>query len=140
MREGFVLIDSMELREIGGNVLEISGDIECDGGIVVEVRELLQILYDDGRDQVVQSDEYSYNAKLSGVGNILRYDSPHGDDGIAHHAQHHKHCVDDVRAGVERVEVVGDEEWPSLMEVLEELRGWLSDHTDLAQPTHTRRG
>jgi hypothetical protein len=139
-REGFVLRHNLELREMGGGIFEMSGDVECDGGILLEVQKMLRIVEGEGREALVRTVEYSYNAKLSGIGNILRYCSPHEDGGATHHAEHHKHCFDDVAAGGDRVEVIEDDKWPTLGQVLEELRGWLSDHADLAQPTHTRRG
>ena len=135
-REGFVLRDNVKLHEMGDGVLEMSGDIECDGGILVEVQKMLRIISGEGREAYVQTVEYSYNAKLSSMRNILRYCSPH-DDGGSHHGEHHKHYLDET--GVERIKVIGADQWPTLGQVLEELRVWLSDHADLAQPVHTRR-
>lgn len=120
--EGFVLSDGVTLTPFGDGLFLMSGDIECAGDIVVEVTKLLQVVDGHGTAVRVRTASYSYNAHLRGRGNILRYDSPHSDQ---HRPKHHVHRYD-VLAGDRdgTVTDIGDDDWPTLGEVLEELREW----------------
>lgn len=133
-KEGFVLSDNLAFQVLGGGLIELVGVIECLGEIRIEVDKLLEVVSGDGPDALVQTARYSYNASLAGRGNILRYDNPHEDRGRDipdHHKDHHVHRYD-VFAGdrTGKVTVHGREGWPTLGEVLEELREWYYEHLD----------
>lgn len=133
-KEGFILSDNLEFRVLGNGLIELEGLIECLGGIRVEVDKLIEVISGDGPDALVQTARYSYNASLAGRGNILRYDNPHkdrGGDSPDHHKDHHVHRYDVFvgdRSGT--VAVHGPDGWPTLGEVLCELRDWYYANID----------
>lgn len=104
------------------NFLLLEGDINCLGGIRLEVSKEISILTGEGADAFVQTVSYSYNAFLPGIGNILRYDSPHA----THNKEHHVHRYDVLNDGEQwPIEFLPDEEQrPTLGEVLDELAAW----------------
>ncbi len=122
--ENFVLVDGLAIDPLGNGQIWIHGHIKCAGGVEITVDKYLAIV-DEGPPVSVQTVDYSYNASVSGLGNIFRYDSPHED----HNDFHHRHAYD-VFAG----DVVGTvtklTEWPTLGEVIEELRAWTSANAD----------
>ena len=80
---------------------------------------------------MVQTVAYSYNAALNGRGVILRYDSPH----VHHNHLHHVHRYDVLKGdSTGRLEPVDQDEWPTLGEVVEELRVWYYDLRHLKLP------
>jgi hypothetical protein len=120
--EGFVLSDGVEVRAVSGGRFVMAGRIDCQGGIYVDVEKYLRVVDGAGAAMRVQTEEYSYNAAIPGLGTILRYDSPHAAE---HRPFHHVHRYDVLawdRHG--QVEVVAEDAWPTLGEVLEELREW----------------
>lgn len=135
---GFVVSDGTEFLPSRGLIL-LEGSIECQGNIYIVVTKTLAILDGEGPDAVVQTENYSYNAVLRGVGNILRYDGPHTSPGVTdpieHHNHHHKHIYDVLNGDKEgRVEVIQDEDRrPTLAEVIEEVADWYYTHFDQIQ-------
>ena len=127
--EGFVEHDNLEDNALGGGVIEITGAIRCRGGIRVDVDKILSVIGDnDDEPPLVQTTSYSYNASLDGVWNIVRYCSPHA----GHNEFHHRHSYDVFggdRTGT--ISRVGDDDWPTLGELLEELRVWASANAAL---------
>jgi hypothetical protein len=128
LRGGFVRSENLSFNDLGDGFIEMEGVIECDGGIYIEVRKRIEILDGDGADALVQTVDYSYNAAIRGVGNILRYDSPHPD----HNREHHVHRFD-VFAGVERrppIFILDESARPTLGEVIEEVQAWYYANLD----------
>lgn len=118
---GFVLENTLVLNPIGAGVLTLSGVVSCSGGIVLDVLKILRVEGVDG-DAVVQTMVYNYNARLKGIGNILRYDSPHEDHNRFHHV--HRFTVFDG----DHDGWVGQCEWPTLGDVITELEAWFYQH------------
>lgn len=121
---GFVLFDDVTAAPIGNGLLEMTGRIECLGGIEVTVEKILRMEKQPKGEPTVQTTDYHYNARLKGVGNILRYDSPHVD----HNGFHHVHRYD-VFSG-DSDGTVQACLWPTLGQVLEELEEWYYDNRD----------
>lgn len=121
---GFVGEDTLVLEPIGSDLLVMAGEIACLGGIVVRVEKYLEVLEGEALDAYVRTFEYKYNAFVRGRNNVLRYDNSHTYHG--HGDAHHKH-VYDWRTGEHLPGFpawVGEHGWPTLGEVLEELRAW----------------
>ncbi len=124
MDRGFVLSDNVSIGPLGNSYLLMEGPIECLGDIEVTVLKILQVTPQPKGEPLVQTIEYSYNARIRGLGNILRYDSPHPEHNRFHHV--HRFNVFD-----------GDEEgeveecaWPTLGQALDELEEWYYDNRD----------
>jgi len=116
--EGFVLSDGLSLYPVGQGLLVISGEVRCLGGIVLNVAKVLEIVRNDSNNPIVQTVAYSYNASLEGVGNIVRYDSPHD-----HRPHHHVHRFDVLNGDSDgTVDDVKDDGWPTIGDLLSELR------------------
>lgn len=121
---GFVGEDTLELEDIGADLLVMSGEIACLGGLVVRVEKYLEVLEGEGDDALVRTVEYKYNAFVRGHNNLLRYDNSHSFPG--HADSHHKHEFD-WRTGRHLPGFpawVGEDRWPTLGAVLEELELW----------------
>jgi hypothetical protein len=124
VRGQFVLSD--ELRILGSpSGLEVSGSLECAGRIRIDVMEIWSITYLGGVHHVSR-DEYSLNASLGGVGNILRHDSPHPD----HNREHHVHSFDVLRGDLHgSVELIYEEDRiPTLYEFVAHVEEWYYAH------------
>lgn len=115
--------------------LTLSGTLACMGNIVVEVEKLLRVVEGSGASAMVQTIEYRYHARIPSLGNILRYESPHG-----HRPYHHVHRYDvfsgDREGTVE--DVAGD--WPTLGDELGELRDWCYENYSRLEPTLPEQG
>lgn len=120
VRGGFVTRNGVAIQQYGPGVLLIQGEYECAGGIVLEVWKELLVSEGRGERALVRRGNYSYNARLRGRGNILRYDSPH-----EHRACHHVHRFDTLDSGREEITLLQDEDdTPTLGDVLNELQAW----------------
>jgi hypothetical protein len=119
---GFILSDTLEVLPYGARYIVITGSLACLGDIRLDVSKLLEVVDGEGGMARVQTVEYSYNANLPGVGNILRYDSPHPDHNCFHHV-HRFDVFDGDREG--RAEAC---EWPHLGDVIGELEAWFYDN------------
>lgn len=115
------------------------GDIGCLGNIRLSVEKYLQVLTPgaSGRDVLggdhdieVETRIYAYHAAVVGHGMILRYDNNHGRAG--HADWHHVHRGDWRNAGDDAgvVEWIGEDRWPTLGEVIQELADWYYEHRD----------
>ena len=82
LRDGFVRSENLFFDDLGNGLIELGGEVECVGDIYIDVQKTLEIVSGDGANATVQTINYSYNAYLKGVGNILRYDSPHDHNGV----------------------------------------------------------
>ena len=133
--DGFIGEDTLVLEPIGAGLLTMVGEIACLGGIVVEVEKYLEVLEGEALDAYVRTFEYKYNAFVRGHNNILRYDNSHAYAG--HGDPHHKH-VYDWKTGEPLPDFpawVGERDWPTLGEVMEELRMWYwENREDLPEP------
>jgi hypothetical protein len=121
---GFVIHDTLAFEKIGAGVISLCGAIECEGGLAIDVTKFLNVLDGAGPTSMVQTFEYSYNAHLEGVtnGNIFRYCSPHD-----HRPYHHRHEYDLFGTMEEKkgaLRQLGDDDWPTLGKVIDELRSW----------------
>ena len=128
LREDFVLSENLSFEDLGDGFLILEGRIECVGNIYIDVFKRIEILEGDGANALVQTIDYSYNAVVRGIGNILRYDSPHPD----HNHEHHRHYFDVFnREEILPPTFIADEhQRPTLGEVIEEVRGWYFDNLD----------
>lgn len=127
-REGFIDAHDIEVTALGGGAIEISGQIRCEGGLVCTVEKTLQIVdASNSDDPAVQTVAYAYNVHVVGHHNLLRYDNVHTYPG--HGDASHRHAFDWRTGEVEEISWVGPE-WPTLGEVLDEMRQWYWLHRD----------
>ena len=125
--QGFVLSDDLAFADVGGGVIRLEGTIHCEHDLYIVVTKALEILDGDGSSAFVQTFEYTYNAALRGVGNVFRYDSAHAD----HNQEHHVHRYDVLNGDMSgKVDLHGPDGWPTLGDVIEELRGWAADNSE----------
>ncbi len=137
--EGLILKDGLTL-DPGPRGYLMSGRIDCAEGMAIDVRKVLRILSGEGPTAMVQTVDYAYHVLLADLGNVFRYCSPHDDgDHPGHKPFHHKH-VYDVLIGdvVGTVEATGDDEWPTLGEVIEEARDWYSAYAERIEMIRSR--
>src|SRR5438132_5735170 len=90
IQEGLVVSHDARFGRPTDGYITLEGEINCRGGNTVEVKKKLKILSGKGPNAIVKTYEYSYNAYVSGRGNLFRYNSPHGD----HRPYHHVHRYD----------------------------------------------
>jgi len=127
VRDGFVEHNGVTFQAFGAGLILIEGVILCEGGLVCRAEKTLEVMGDE-RDPQVQTIKYAYNVHLSGGGNLFRYDNVHVHPGLED--ENHRHGFD-LETGQETVTATGLE-WPTLGEVLEEMRQWHWDHLDRA--------
>ena len=103
------------------DIVVVSGDIACLGSIVLQVKKEVDVLYHGAANPRVQTRSFSYNARVRGHHNILRYDSPHD-----HRPHPHKHIYDTFGSGdeTEVVTLLKQSDVPTLGEVIRELQEW----------------
>jgi len=128
LRAGFVRSENLSFNDLGDGFIELDGVIECAGNIYIAVYKRIEVLDGDGAAALVQTVDYSYNATVGGIGNILRYDSPHPD----HNREHHVHRFD-VFEGQELKPptfLSNEDERPTLGEAIAEVERWYYDNVD----------
>lgn len=134
LRGGFVVSEDLAFTAVEG-ALELEGRVQCTAGIHIDVRKRIAVLEGAGAGALVRTVAYSYNAAVQGLGNILRYDSPHPD----HNREHHVHRYDVLngdRAGT--VDFIYDEDdVPTLGEVLTEVESWFYQNSEALLRRHT---
>lgn len=128
LRRGFVASEDLSIMDLGDGSLVMEGRVSCAGGIYIDVWKRLEIIQDDGANSLVRTVEYTYNAVVAGLGNIVRYDSPHSDHNQFHHVHRYEPLSGDLRGNVHRVEPQDD--WPTLGEMIHEVESWFYDHSD----------
>ncbi len=118
---GFLVFDGLAFDALGDNLIVLEGELRCVGDITIDVLKTIRILGGQGATARVQSESYRYHAHIKGIGNILRYDSPH-----RHHPHHHVHRYDVLKGDKEgsRFDLVQETERPTLGEVIDELNDW----------------
>lgn len=133
LRSGFLLSPGGLRTIVRSYGVETIGELECEGGIRIDVEEHLQKRRSwVSRTDAVQLGYYRYNARLSGrsrgVGLIFRYNSPHED----HNHFHHVHRYDTLGTGEEILppREMRPDEVPTLREILAEAERWHYDHPD----------
>lgn len=127
LRAGFVRSENLSFNDLGDGFIVLEGVIECAGNIYIEVYKRIEILDGDGANALVQTIDYSYNTSVAGIGNILRYDSPHPD----HNKEHHVHRFDIASKEEIGVDFIPNEEdRPTLGEIVSEIETWYYDNVD----------
>jgi hypothetical protein len=106
------------------------------GNLFIDVETHLILRTTKGRRQV-RIDKYAFHAGVGGVQDrsVFRYDNFHVYSREGHPDAHHKHIFDH-STWRERTppEWIGEDRWPHLSDVLEELRQWwesTGQHLDL---------
>jgi hypothetical protein len=124
--EGFVESYDLPFDEYGGGTIICDGRIEC-GCLYIDVTKMLSVLDDEGASSLVQTQSYSYNVVLRGVGNVFRYCSSHATElAPEHNPWDHRHHFD-VFAG-DKDGTVAQCAWPALSEVIREAQEWVATH------------
>lgn len=126
-RDGFVDVSALELEPLGAGAIKMVGEIRCQGGLVCTVEKVLAVVdRTNPDDPLIQTDRYAYNVHVAGHGNLFRYDNVHKHPG--HADENHRHAFD-WRTG-EQIGItwVGPD-WPTLGEVLAEMREWYWAHS-----------
>ena len=127
---GFVIQNHLKFLETRHEVL-LYGQVVCISPILLKVNKKLSILDRDNKIPVVKSRTYEYNVSLTGMHNLFRYDNTHrGDRYSGHFDDFHKHEFD-IRTGIQRHESpiwVGEHQWPTLDQVIEEACAFYFDH------------
>ncbi len=128
--EGFVSEETLEYIKIEQSPFEITlkGEIACNGQILITFNKTLDILSGVGKNPSVQTILYEYNVSVRSYGNVLRYDNSHGRSG--HPDKHHKHEFNWKlnEKGEGKVTWIGEENWLTLGEVIEEVREWYEEN------------
>ena len=130
---GFVREDSLQ-KSFDQGIVGLSGEIACLGRIVITVDKTLRIL-DDSDDPQVQTISYTYNARVQGVGTIMRHDNIHAHSG--HPDAHHSHVYDwpNDREVEGSPRHCGEAGWPTLSEFIEKVERWYwTNRERLADP------
>ena len=116
----FVIEDRLE-RTIGTTVANWVGEIICQDGYEIHVRRLQLVDVRQGTPWV-RTQTYSYHAlrRLRDTSrNLFRYDNIHAHEG--HSTPHHRHRFDRDGNEIDPCEHVGEDGWPNLGQVLDEL-------------------
>ena len=131
LRRDFVLAESLSFNALPTDLILLEGRVECLQGLCVDVLERLRVLSGCDHNATVKRSGYSYNVALTGVGNVMRYDSPH----ISHRQEHHVHRYDVLSGDTEgTVEFIYDEsQTPALYDVLEETSMWFYENYERLQ-------
>lgn len=123
---GFVLSNDLSFWPYGEGLFVMTGDLRCLGHITLRVAKVLEVVGGEHRNPMVQTVAFSYNASIEGLGNIVRYDSPHSEE---HRPTHHAHRFDVLKGDLEgTVEDMADDTWPTIGDVLSELREFYYEH------------
>jgi hypothetical protein len=84
---GFVRAPELSLERFADGSAAYLGMIHCEGGLYLQVHQLIEQDSRLGGHVLFCVEAYSYSAVAVGVGTIFRYDSPHDD----HNTEHHVH-------------------------------------------------
>lgn len=127
--EGFLGEDLLSIAVSGVDLITIEGKLVCEHGLEVSVTKALDVQGDR-----VRTFKYSYHAAFSDPHRrIFRYDNAHP---WPHHADaHHKHVYSPPGSPEPgRVTWVGYDDWPSLFDVVQELRDWWEETGQYLDP------
>jgi len=118
----FILEDQVERVQTPGSVIW-AGILYCADSLEVKVDKRQEVRIRAGRVEVRTTD-YTYHVyrrvSRNQVRNLLRYDNTHPHPN--HPDGHHKHEYD--ARGRDRVRHVGEDGWPTLGDVIDEVHGW----------------
>lgn len=112
---GFVVRDGVTFGEPKGGYITVQGQVQCLGGINIDVDKKLRIIGGTGGNTRVKTSEYSYNLSVSGRGNRFRYDSAHN-----HRMHHHVHRFDSEGRETGLYDIYDVNDVPTLGDVIEE--------------------
>lgn len=120
---GFLLDADLEISAQGNDFLTMGGTLYCAGN-QIKVQILKQICL-SGDEPLAQTGQYAYTAVLSGIGNIIRYDSPHMD----HNRFHHAHKYDVLNGDKEgTIDELSEDQRPTLAQMVDDLESWYYDN------------
>jgi len=117
-QESFIFSADVTLDDPKGGYLKVHGQIQCLGGLNIDVQETLKVV-SRGRGNVrVRRTHYGYNVSVSGRGNRFRYDSGHPD-----HSRHdHVHEFDKEGRQVSKHDIHDENEVPDLGDMIGKTR------------------
>lgn len=124
---GFVVHDGLAEEWLDSNTLVISGRIECQHGLFVEVKKFLAVENLASGERQAQTVKYTYHAGVSGKQDrgIFQYDNYHAYRREGHADEHHKHVWDPATWRKQSPpEWIGRDRWPHLSDVIDELQDW----------------
>jgi hypothetical protein len=122
--EGFILEDELRRNWMGRDFVIIKGRLRCQHDLFIDVLKYLEVRETATRT-LVRTFRYRYHAGVEGAADrpIVRYDD--SDAKAGHEDAHHKHRFDHTTwTEIEPPQWIGEERWPHLNEVVEELRDW----------------
>ena len=124
LAEGFVVEDKCAFTFLPSIIL-LEGTIVCIGGVTIEVKKEIAVIRGRGLNAQVQARMFRYHAWVRGVRNILRYESTH-----EHRPHPHMHVYNTFGDGreAEVVDLLEEDDIPTLGEVLRELQAWHHEH------------
>jgi hypothetical protein len=120
--EHFVADNQLTVTE-ASTLITWKGALICTDGIEIRVSKIQDVEYRSGRPYV-RTAEYSYHVlrRREGVqANLLRYDNAHPHPG--HPDAHHRHRYDREGREILPPEHIGEENWPTLGDVIHEAFG-----------------
>ena len=124
--QGFVLAPELTYSPVARGVL-VEGYIRCEGGLYLQVKQLIQLVSKAGTAGLFIVEAYSYTGALAGAGTIFRYDSPHPDHNTEHHV--HEYAVPgDATSGQPPRFLYTEEAIPTLGDALRRLYWWHLEH------------
>ena len=114
--------DSLVVDFLFTHTLRIHGDLVCKGGLTLHVDKYLE---HDSKNQV-RGYRYRYHAQFVDppLRQIFRYDNDHVYVREGHADAFHKHIFSDRTWKEIEVQHVGRENFPTLLEVIDELYDW----------------
>jgi len=137
LRDVFVEDDELEYGFLAADLFEIRGRIKCKHGLFMDVDKTLEV----NEDNQVRTIKYSYHAGIEGDQDrsIFRYDNAHRYTREGHDDEHHRHRYDCLNwQEIEPPEWIGQNRWPHLSQVIEELQEWwINTGQYLDLPTET---
>lgn len=128
------IIDDQLIPTLTQTQVSWKGVLYCMDGLEISVRKKQQVQYVGGR-RMVRTIEYKYHAlRREGVRtiNLFRYDNIHMQPG--HPDPHHRHRYDASGNEIEPPQHVGEDHWPTLGEVIDELHQWWVSWRATRQP------
>ena len=122
--EGFIVEDNVSRHWLSEGLIAIEGRLRCQHGTFNDVLKYLEVRKLPSRT-IVRKRRYRYHAGVEGNANrpLFRYDNT--DIKSGHADAHHKHRFDPTTwQEIEPPLWIGEEHWPHLSDVVEELRDW----------------
>lgn len=135
--EGFLIGNGLAQHWEKGEFLVLEGRLRCNHGLFVDVVKYLNVRQSSTRI-LVSTNRYRYHAGIEGDADrpIFRYDNT--DTKSGHADAHHMHRFDPTTwREIEPPLWIGEERWPHLSDVVEELRHWWETtgrHLELEAP------